>query len=127
MDSKRQQKVASQVQKDLSEIFQRDMQGQFGGAFITITDVWVAPDLSVARVYLSIMLAKNNLWLLEEIKEKTKHIRNLLGQRVRHQMRIVPNLQFFLDTSAEYGAKMDKIISDLNIPPLKEGEEIELD
>ncbi|MFN8355771.1 MAG: 30S ribosome-binding factor RbfA [Spirosomataceae bacterium] len=127
MDSKRQQKVARQIQKDLGEIFQRDLQNQFSGAFITITDVWVSPDLSIARVYLSVMFAQSNNWLMEEIKEKTKYIRNLLGQRVRHQMRIVPDLQFFLDTSAEYGAKMDALISSLNIPPLKEGEQIELD
>lgn len=124
MDSKRQQKVARQIQKDLSEIFQKDLRSQFDGAFVTITEVRVTPDLSVARVYLSVMLAKNNNWLLEEIREKTKHIRGLLGQRVRHQLRIVPDLQFFLDETAEYAAKMDDLISRLNIPPLKEGETI---
>lgn len=123
MDSKRQQKVARQIQKDLSEIFQKDLKGQLDGAFVTITEVRVTPDLSIARVHLSVMLAKNNAWLLEAIREKAKHIRNLLGQRIRHQMRIVPDLQFFLDDSAEYAAKMDALISSLNIPPLKEGEQ----
>jgi ribosome-binding factor A len=122
MDTKRQQKVARQIQKDLSEIFQKDLNGQFDGAFVTITEVRVTPDLSLARIHLSVLLAKNSNWLLEAIREKTKHIRNLLGQRIRHQLRIVPDLQFFLDDSAEYAAKMDALISSLNIPPLKEGE-----
>lgn len=125
MDSKRQQKFSRQIQKDLSEIFQKDMRNAFGNAFITITDVKVTPDLSIARIYLSFMLANDKQGLMQEIREKTKQIRGVLGQRIRHQARIIPELEFFLDDTAEYAAKMDRIISSLDIPPLKEGEEIE--
>jgi len=128
MDSKRQQKFSRQIQKDLSEIFQKDMRSArsaFGNAFITITDVKVTPDLSIARIYLSFMLANDKQGLMQEIREKTKQIRGVLGQRIRHQARIIPDLEFFLDDTAEYAAKMDRLISSLDIPPLKEGEEIE--
>jgi len=124
MDSKRQQKFARLIQKDLSEIFQKDMRSAFGNAFITITDVKVTPDLSIARIYLSFMLANDKEGLMQDIREKGKQIRGVLGQKIRHQARIIPDLEFYLDDTAEYAAKMDRLISSLDIPPLKEGEQI---
>ncbi|MEZ0539017.1 30S ribosome-binding factor RbfA [Fibrella arboris] len=117
MESKRQQKVARQLQKDLGEIFQRELPHAFNGAFITVTNVRVSPDLGIARVYLSFLAAKNKALLMDTIEEKNKTIRQLLGERVRHQLRIVPHLQFFLDDTAEYAEKMDKLFAGLEIPP----------
>ncbi|RYF67185.1 MAG: 30S ribosome-binding factor RbfA [Cytophagaceae bacterium] len=117
MESKRQQKVARQLQKDLGEIFQRELPHAFNGAFITVTNVRVSPDLGIARVYLSFLAAKNKALLMETIEEKNKTIRQLLGERVRHQLRIVPHLQFFLDDTAEYAEKMDKLFAGIVIPP----------
>ncbi|WP_345242957.1 30S ribosome-binding factor RbfA [Nibrella saemangeumensis] len=125
MESKRQQKVARQVQKDLSEIFQREMAHQFGGAFITVTNVRISPDLSIARIYLSFLATKNKNLLLDTIREKSRSIRQHLGERVRHQLRIVPDLQFFLDDTAEYAAQMDKLFAGLDIPPAPPEEEEE--
>ncbi|UFH53533.1 30S ribosome-binding factor RbfA [Spirosoma sp. KNUC1025] len=128
MESKRQQKVARQLQKDLSEIFQREVPHLFNGpsspgAFITVTNVRVSPDLSVARIYLSFLATKNKELLLETIQEKGKVIRQHLGDRVRHQLRIVPELSFFLDDTAEYADKMDKLFAGLDIPPAPEEDE----
>ena len=123
MESKRQQKVARQLQRDFSEIFQRDVPHLFNGAFITVTSVRVSPDLSVARVYLSFLATKNKQLLLESIQEKSKVIRQHLGERVRHQLRIVPDVSFFLDDTADYADKMDKLFSGLEIPPEPEEEE----
>ena len=127
MESKRQQKVARQLQKDLGEIFQRELTHAFNGlggaVFITITNVRVSPDLSVARVYLSLLNAKNRAMLMEAIQEKSRTIRQLLGDRVRHQLRIVPDLQFFLDDTAEYAEKMDKLFAGIIIPPATEDNE----
>lgn len=125
MESKRQQKFSRQIQKDLSDIFQKELKGAFGNSFITITEVKVSPDLSQAKSYLSMMLTKDKEGLLDEIRDKTKQIRNILASKIRHQVRIIPELQFFLDDTAEYAAKMDALISNLDIPPLKEGEVIE--
>ncbi|GAB4046742.1 30S ribosome-binding factor RbfA [Spirosoma litoris] len=123
MESKRQQKVARQLQKDLSEIFQREVPHLFNGAFITVTSVRVSPDLSVARVYLSFLATKNKQLLLETIQEKGKVLRQHLGERVRHQLRIVPDLSFYLDDTAEYADKMDKLFAGLEIPPAPDEEE----
>lgn len=117
MESKRQQKVARLLQKDLSEIFQRDSRHLFNGAFITVTSVRMSPDLSIARVYLSFLATPNKDLLLELIQEKGKAIRQQVGDRVRHQLRIVPELHFYLDDTAEYAAKMDAIFANLDIPP----------
>jgi len=117
MESKRQQKVGRQIQKDLGEIFQKDAQHLTNGSFITITSVHVTPDLGIARAYLSFLPDKNKTILLETIKENTKFIRQKLADRVRHQLRIVPHLQFYIDDTAEYAAKMDHLFSDLVIPP----------
>jgi ribosome-binding factor A len=123
MESKRQQKVARQLQKDLSEIFQREVPHLFNQAFITVTSVRVSPDLSVARVYLSFLATKNKEMLLETIRENSRTLRQHLGERVRHQLRIVPDLTYFLDDTAEYAEKMDKLFAGLHIPPASEEEE----
>lgn len=117
MESKRQQKVGRQIQKDLGEIFQKDAQHLTSGSFVTITAVRVTPDLGIARAYLSFLPDKNKTFLLETIRENTKFFRTKLADRVRHQLRIVPHLQFYIDDTAEYAAKMDLLFSDLVIPP----------
>ncbi len=120
MESQRQQKFARLIQKEVGEIFQRDTKSLFGKAFITVTNVFISPDLALAKIYLSIMLAKNNEEMMDLINENKSKIRNILGQKIRHQARVIPELAFFLDESAEYASKMDKIISDLDIPPAPE-------
>ncbi|WP_428658350.1 30S ribosome-binding factor RbfA [Runella sp.] len=126
MESKRQQKVARQIQKDLSDIFQKEGRTWFDNAFITVTIVRMSPDLSVARVYLSFLAVKNKGLVLEQIQERSKQIRQLLGQRVRHQLRIVPEVHFYLDDTAEYAAKMDSLFAGLTIPPAPKEDEDQL-
>jgi ribosome-binding factor A len=121
--SKRQQKFSRQLQKDLSSIFQKELSGAFKGAFITITGVEISPDLSVARIYLSFMLVDDPKVLLEEIRSKTSQIRGALGRMIGKQVRIVPELVFFHDNSAEEGARIDRLISGLDIPPAPEDNE----
>ncbi len=120
MESKRQQKFARQVQKDLGDIFQKEMRGQFGDAFITVTDVKVSPDLGLARAYLSFLLTNDKEQLLKNIQEKTKQIRQILANKIRNQVRVIPELQFFLDDTAEYAAKMDALFAGITIPPPSE-------
>jgi ribosome-binding factor A len=117
MESKRQQKFSRLIQKELSEIFQRDVSHLLHGAYLSITQVRVSPDLGVAKIYLSMMLTKEPKRVLDEVRVNTKIIRHALAVRIKNQVRVVPELIFYLDDSAEYAAKMDKIISDLHIPP----------
>ncbi|UBM60179.1 30S ribosome-binding factor RbfA [Marinilongibacter aquaticus] len=123
MESKRQKQVGKQIQKDLGEIFQKDFALSFDGAFVTITDVKVSPDLAIARVYLSFLMAKDKEAVLETIRENTKKIRGIFGQRAKNQLRIVPNFQFYIDDSAEYAQHMNEVFSKLDIPPAPEDDE----
>lgn len=116
MDSKRQSKFSKLILKELSVIFQRDSKSLFGNTFITVTNVEISPDLSVAKAYLSFMLTPDKNATLQMVREKSKAIRQSLANIIRHQVRIIPELVFFLDDSAEYAIKMDSIISNLNIP-----------
>ena len=123
MESKRQQKFAKLIQKELAEVFQRDVPHLFNGSYVSVGTVRVSPDLGQARVYLSLLLIKNGQELISEIKANTKTIRHHLAQRIKNQVRSIPELVFFLDDSAEYAARMDKIISELDIPPAPADEE----
>jgi len=116
MENKRQKQIAKQIQKDLGEIFQKDLKAVIGKAFVTITDVQTTPDLAIARVYLSFMMVDDKDALLEKIKDQGKKIRGLFGTRVRNQFRIVPNFQYYIDETAQAAKKMDDLIASLDIP-----------
>ena len=113
----RQQKFSRLIQKELSDIFQRDQRGILGSTFITIMDVRVSPDLSFARVYVSLMLAKDKKAVLEKLDTHKKEIRKALGDRIRNQARIVPEIGFFLDEVEENAEKMENLLKGLQIPP----------
>ena len=100
MDSTRQNKVARLLQKELGEIFQRESMNLFRGALISVTVVRVAPDLSFAKVFVSIFApSKDEQELFKSIQDNTKKIRQLLAQKVAKQLRIIPELAFHIDDS----------------------------
>ena len=127
MESKRQQKFSRLIQKEIAEVFQREVTHLFHGAYISVSTVRVSPDLGVAKIYLSLLLGGDSKGILQEIRENTKAIRHALAQRIRNQVRVIPELIFYLDDSAEYAARMDKIITDLDIPPTEDDAEKEDD
>ncbi|MCU0439509.1 MAG: 30S ribosome-binding factor RbfA [Raineya sp.] len=118
MESKRQQKFARLIQKELGDMFQADVKGLFNGAFITVTTVRVSPDLSIAKIYLSFLNQKDKQGLLEDIEDKNKAIRSELAKRIGKQVRIIPALQFFLDDTAEYASKIEGLFNNIEIPPV---------
>jgi ribosome-binding factor A len=124
MESKRQQKYAKLIQKELGDIFQKESKSLVGNAMVTITRVQMSPDLSVAKVYLSFLLA-NNQELFERIDGAKKSIRRNLGNRIGKSVRIVPEIAFFLDESSAYAQHMDQVISNLDIPDAPEEDEEE--
>lgn len=113
----RQQKYAKLIQKELSDIFQRDKRGILDNAFISIADVRMNPDLSVARIYISMLLAKDKEKVLEKINKHKSEIRKALGDKIGKQVRIVPELIFFKDEVEENATRMDDLIKNLHIPP----------
>ncbi|MCI0750599.1 MAG: 30S ribosome-binding factor RbfA [Flammeovirgaceae bacterium] len=115
--STRQQKVSRLIQKEISDIFQRDKKGILNNVFVTVADVRISPDLSVAKIYISMMLAKEKQATLEKINNHKREIRKALGDRVGKQLRIVPELVFYIDEVEENALRMDELLKNLNIPP----------
>ena len=112
----RQQKYGKLIQKELSEIFLFDKRSITHNAFITILEVRISPDLSVAKVYLSMSLVKDKQAVLEKVNERKSEIRKALGIKIRNQARIVPQLVFFIDEVEENAEKIESLIKNLNIP-----------
>jgi ribosome-binding factor A len=123
VESKRQRQVGRLIQKDLGEIFQKEFKSIFTGNFVTITDVKVSPDLSVAKVYLSFLKDANRESILQEIKENTKKVRGLFGAKAGKQLRIIPNFSFYIDDTAEYAQKIEELFANIHIPPAEEEKE----
>ncbi len=112
----RQQKYSKLILKELSAIFLKEKTNILDNAFITIADVKMSPDLSIARVYLSMTLAANKAAILDKINLKKSEIRKALGNKIRNQARIVPQLSFFIDEIEEGAQRIEDIIKNLNIP-----------
>jgi ribosome-binding factor A len=103
MESNRQKKIAGILQQDLAEVLQRAASsGGLKGVIISVSKVNVTVDLSIAKVYLSIFPNKEAKELLAGIRSNTPLIRHELSQRTRHQLRRMPQLEFFIDDSLEY-------------------------
>ena len=120
MESKRQIKYGKQLQKDLAEIFQRDPGHYFKSNLGTVTGVSVSPDLSLARIYLSIFPIDQSKIVFDHLNSIKSEIRLKLGNKIGNRVRIVPELAFFHDDTEEKASKIDQLIDQLNIPPKEE-------
>jgi len=114
MESKRQQKFAGVVQEDLAAIFQREGMSFLPNTLVTITKVRVTPDLALARVFLSFFNNTNTQLALQTIKLHASEIRYKLGARIKDQVRIIPQLEFFIDDTSDYVERMDKIFDKIS-------------
>jgi ribosome-binding factor A len=110
MESTRQKKVSRLIQKELADIFLKKNKEFAPGKLVSITVVRVSPDLSYAKVFLSIFPSTNQDDVFTAIKEHTTKIRFELGQKVRTQLRIVPEIAFHIDDSLDYIDNIDKLL-----------------
>ncbi len=111
MESTRQKKVSRLLQKELAEILRQKTTELARGKMLTVTTVRVSPDLGLAKIYLSIFPSDKNEETLEKITDNTPRIRNELGSRVRKQLRIIPEIAFYLDDSLDYIDNIDSILN----------------
>ena len=123
--SKRQVKFGRQIQKDLGDIFQKDPRHYFGHSLVTITGVEMSPDLSFAKVFLSVFPIKDAEEVFFKLDEKKSEVRKHLGNKIGKQVRIVPEIAFFHDNTEEEASKMDQLIDSLNIPKADKNDEEE--
>lgn len=109
-ESKRQKQVARLIKEEMTQIFQREGISIIQGGMISISEVTVTPDLLEARIHLSFFKIENPEALLQSIKEKTGELRGALGNRMRHQLRRIPELQFFIDDTLDHVFKMEALL-----------------
>ena len=102
METTRQQKIAKQIQKDVAEIFQKECAAVVRGSLVTVTAVRVSPDFGYAKIYVSVFPFERSAGMMKTLEQQNWFIRRALGQRIRNQLKNVPEIQFFLDDSLEY-------------------------
>ena len=109
MQETRQNKISRLLQKELSQIFQEQTRAMHG-VMVSVTQVRVSPDLGICTAHLSIFPSERAEELLQNINRNNAQIRYTLGQRVRHQLRIIPELRFFQDDSLDYIDRIDELL-----------------
>lgn len=109
MESTRQQKINRLIQKELSEIFLIETK-QMKGVLVSVSRVRVSPDLGLAKAYLSIFPSSEGNAIVENIKKNARTIRFDLGQRIGKQVRVIPELAFYIDDSLDYIENIDKLL-----------------
>ncbi|MEN9918959.1 MAG: ribosome-binding factor RbfA [Bacteroidota bacterium] len=113
METTRQQKINRLIQKELSEIFLLQTKAM-QGVLVSVSGVRISPDLGIAKGYLSIFPSERGKEILANIKANTKAIRFDLGQRLGKQLRIIPELVFYLDDSLDYLENIDRLLNTEN-------------
>ncbi|MET4081229.1 ribosome-binding factor A [Pedobacter sp. UYP30] len=113
MESKRQRKFAGVLKEELAEIFQREGGSLLPDTLVTITSVRVSPDLGVAKIYLSFFNTKDTEASINIVNSHNGEIRYKLGARIRNQVRVIPELNFFVDDTNEYVERMDHLFDQI--------------
>lgn len=109
METTRQNKISRLIQKELSEIFLLQTKSM-NGVLVSVSAVRISPDMSIARVYLSVFPSERSQEIVKNINDNMKSIRYELGTWVRHQLRIIPELKFFVDDSLDYAERIDELL-----------------
>jgi ribosome-binding factor A len=113
MESRRQKQLSSTIKQDMSDLLQKDGANYYGAAFVSVTNVWVSPDLSVARVYVSVFNQEKPEEIVDKLNARVGDIRWRFGKVARHHLRKIPELEFFWDDSVEKMFKIDDLLKDL--------------
>lgn len=109
MESTRQQKIERLIQKDLSDIFLKYARAM-RGTLISVSEVRISPDLSIAHIYLSVFPQDKVASTIHQVQEDTGKIRGELGRLERHQLRVIPELHFHLDETIDRMERIDELL-----------------
>lgn len=121
LEGKRQKQVAGVIHEEMSVIFQKLGLAMLDGGLVSISSVKVTPDLLEARIYLSVFQAKDNEAVLKKVEEKAYEIKRELAAKVKHQLRRIPEIKYFLDDTLDQVFKMEELFK--KIEEEKKGEE----
>ncbi len=109
-ESTRQLKVSKEIQRDMAEIIRSKGMAAFSGAMVTVSGVKISPDLSVAKIYLSIFPSSKTKEVMETVSQMSRQLRGELGRKMAKQLRIIPELNYYVDDSLDYVEKIDELL-----------------
>jgi len=109
-ESTRQLKVAKELQKHMAEIIRSKGMAAFGGALVSVSGVKISPYLSVAKIYVSVFPSEKAQSVMEQLQENGRALRGELGNKVARQLRIVPEIVFYLDSSLDYVEHIEQLL-----------------
>ncbi len=121
-EGKRQKQVAGLIQEEINTIFQRLGLNIIDGGMISISSVKITPDLLETRIYFSVFNAKDKNAVIKKIEDRAWEIKKELAASVKHQLRRIPELKFFLDDTLDHVFKMEELLKKIKEPPTPEGE-----
>ena len=110
MFTERQNKVSRLIQKDISEILQQVTKDWFGNVMLTVTVVRISRDLSSSKIYISVFPSNKGSEVLDILNQNSSKIRFELGNRIRHQLKKVPEIRFFIDDSLDYIDRINHLL-----------------
>lgn len=122
MASRRQQKYAKLIKEELAAIFIKEGRHLINNNIVSVTEVEMSTDLSVAKIYFGFLMEGNKPKVFENIVHHKSEIRKHLGNRIGKQVRKIPELIFYMDKGAEHAERMNEIFKNLHIPPEEKGE-----
>ena len=122
-EGKRQKQVGGLIQEEISIIFQRLGLNMIDGGMVSISSVKITPDLLEARIYMSVFNAKDNKLVLKKIEDRAWEIKKELAARIKHQLRRIPEIKFFLDDTLDHVFKMEELFKQIKTNEGKEGGE----
>jgi ribosome-binding factor A len=122
-EGKRQKQVAAVLSEDLNDIFRRLNLNMIDGGMVSISSVKLTPDLLEARIYVSMYKVEDEKAALKKIEKQSWEIKKELTARVKHQLRRMPVLKFYLDDTLDHVFKMEELFKQINKPPAPEGEQ----
>ncbi|MFI3267789.1 MAG: 30S ribosome-binding factor RbfA [Rikenellaceae bacterium] len=110
LETTRSQKITRQIQRDMSDIFQKEGRAFVSGALVSITVVRISPDFALAKVYLSVFPFNKSKEIMTKIQENAWFLRKELAKRMKNQMKSIPEVAFFLDDSMEYAENIESVL-----------------
>lgn len=113
-EGKRQKQVAAVIQQEMNDIFMRLGLNMLDGGMVSISSVKVTPDLLEARIYLSLFKVADTTAAMKKIQAQAWEIKKELSDRIKHQLRRIPVLHFYLDDTLDYVFKMEDIFKQIN-------------
>jgi ribosome-binding factor A len=115
-EGKRQKQIAGLLQEEVTNIFQRLGLNMINGGMVSISSVKITPDLLEARIYLSLFQVKDNEVALKKIEDRAWEVKKEIASRVKHQLRRIPEIRYYLDDTLDHAFKMEELFKKINPP-----------